>query len=95
MTGLAMSAYPVGVGTGVVSGITEIVRYLNSDPIVVQCNLESGRQHTWNAERNSDCVMTELDRTKTDLLCIHFVCARDPTMLLIYGFTCTPRRAEL
>lgn len=31
-----MSAYPVGVGTGVVSGITEIVRYLNSDPIVVQ-----------------------------------------------------------
>ena len=36
MTGLAMSAYPVGVGTGVVSGITEIVRYLNSDPIVVQ-----------------------------------------------------------
>ena len=36
MTGLAMSAHPVGVGTGVVSGITEIVRYLNSDPIVVQ-----------------------------------------------------------
>jgi hypothetical protein len=36
MTGLAMSAHPVGVGTGVVSGITEIVLYLNSDPIVVQ-----------------------------------------------------------